>query len=538
MLGVGYLKRVLLVTTRSAQGMVSEIARSLSGKYWVEVFVSSAVVAQFISCEDLATELREKLGRCDYDIVLVPGLVAGSTRVVEEAIGCTVYKGPKYAGDIPLALDLLERGLELSKDVPADDLLKDFFSADLARRYASVVSMKRALFTLGGREVFTDPPPLLLLIEISASDRRKFNEKLVRAVEAGFEGIVVGCPGRCEQSLIAELASRAREALGSGIIGVDLPRVGDLTKDVADSVDLIFNVTGKDVDVIAHLIGSDKGVVVIPDTVDRVEDSLASLSTTTSKLVEVGISKIVVDPLIRPPGVGFAESITRFYQSRRSFSYPHLFSTANVYEMVDADSHGMIALLVTMAFELGASLVLATEESDKVFRAIEEHAVARYMTYSSYLRRSPPKDSPDGANLLIVKSKRSGLRAVPPISAPTVEVGTVEYRADPRYYVKIYVDHERRQLVIDVLSRDSGETLARFLGKEAMSLARAVVRMFDLTPEHVAYLGYELGKAELALRLGRNYEQDSELITGPEDKLRHLRISAKSLNTVRPTFVG
>jgi len=532
------LRRVLLVTTRSAQGMVSEIARSLRGRYDVDVFVSGAVVAQLASCEDLAVELRGRLGRCDYDVVLVPGLVAGSAKVVEEATGCKVYKGPKYAGDIPLALELLERGLELSREVPADDLLKEVFSADFTRRFGSIVSSKKASFTLGGREVFADPPPLLLVVEISASDRRRFDEKLLRATEAGFDGVVVGCSRRCEPGLIAELASRAKDALGSGIVGVDLPRVGDLTRDVAESVDLVLNVTSNDVDTVAHLISSDKGVVAIPNTVDSPEDALTSLTVATSRLAEVGIRKVIVDPLIRPPGVGFAESIVRFYQSRKSLSYPHLFSTANAYEMVDADSHGMVVLLVTTALELGASLVLATEESSKAFGAIEEHAIARCMAYSAYVRRSPPKDSPYGADLLVVKGKRLDPSTIPPVEAPALEVGTLEHVADPKYYVRIYVNHADEHLVVDVVGKVSGKPLARFLGREAISLARAVVRRFDLTPEHAAYLGYELGKAELALRFGKSYEQDSETVLSPRDKLRLLKDLTKSLNTVRSMVTG
>jgi dihydropteroate synthase-like protein len=206
--------------------------------------------------------------------------------------------------------------------------------------------------------------------------------------------------------------------------------------------------------------------------------------------------------------------------------------------MVDADSHGMVVLLVTTALELGASLVLATEESSKAFGAIEEHAIARYMAYSAYVRRSPPKDSPYGADLLVVKGKRLDPSTIPPVEAPALEVGTLEHVADPKYYVRIYVNHADEHLVVDVVGKVSGKPLARFLGREAISLARAVVRRFDLTPEHAAYLGYELGKAELALRFGKSYEQDSETVLSPRDKLRLLKDLTKSLNTVRSMVTG
>jgi len=99
------LGRVLLVTTQSAYRYVMEVVRSLSKEYVTEVVASMAPVAQFLSVEDLARELAEKIGRCGYDYIVTPGLIRGSTRVFEEVLGCGVVKGSKYAGDIPIVLN-------------------------------------------------------------------------------------------------------------------------------------------------------------------------------------------------------------------------------------------------------------------------------------------------------------------------------------------------------------------------------------------------------------------------------------------------
>ena len=511
-------RRVLLVTTRSAYGLVLGIVGGLRKDYEIDVIPSGAPVAHLATCEDIARELRERLGRCSYDLVLVPGLVRGSTRVIEEAIGCRVYKGTRYAGDIPLLLELLEGGAELSKETPADEVYSEAFSSGLLSLYDAEVSRKEPLFEIGGVGVYLDPPPLGLLLEVRVEDP-ELERKVGRAARAGFEGVVVGCGSRCDPELLVRTIGRVRELVGAGIVGIDVPRPSELAGDVLELADAVFNVALPDVDRVAGRLGGDKGVVAIPSTVDSVEEALRSLEEAVSRLEEVGLRKVVVDPLARPPGLGFAESIVRFYSSRRRLRHPHLFGTANVYEMIDADSHGVVALLLSTAMELGASLALATEESNKTRGAVEEHAIARYMAYVSHLKRSPPKDAPGEVDLLLLKGKRPGSPPPPAPGVPLRRVGALEHRPDPRYYVRVYADHAGGELVVDVLRTESGEVLARFAGGDPGSLARALLREFELTPEHAAYLGYELGKAELALRFRREYVQDSPAVVSPAERI-------------------
>jgi len=517
------LRRVLLVTTQSAYSYVVEVARSLRKGYAVDILASKAPVAQFISSEDLARELAERLGRCDYDYVIVPGLIRGSTRVIEEVLGCRVVKGSRYAGDIPTVLELLEEGLELSSDVPADDLYRERFISSLESSLRSLATSKVPAFNLGAAQVYSDPPPTLLLLEVSVDRGDDFLGRVRRALEAGFDGVVVGCGTTCSRvDLLAGATSRVRELVGDLPVGLDVSNTSELTPDLVEGVDLVMNVSARDVDRVARVLGSGKGVVVIPEDISSLEVALSSVRLAVEKLEEVGVRKVLVDPLVKPPGVGLAESVVRFYHFRRSLGYPHLFSTANVYEMIDADSHGIVALLLSLTLELGASAVLATEESDKAFWAVEEHAIARLMAYSSVARRSPPKDLPYGADLLVLKEKRLPVAKPPEVGTPVKRVGTVPYTPDPRYFVRIYVDHSRGKVVVDVHDATSGKVLARYAGTEATSLARAVVRDVGLTPEHSAYLGYELCKAELALRLRRSYVQDLDLLKSPADKLREL----------------
>lgn len=516
------MRKVLIVSTQSAYRMVLEIIRSLRKDYSVEVIASDAAVAQLTSCEELASELRIRLGRCDYDLVLIPGLVKGSAKVIEEAIGCRVYKGSRYAGDIPILLELVEQGVELSSEVPADDIFRDIIFERLLTEQKSLWQSKKPMYNLGAVDVYQDPPPILLLLEATSTDLGAFEKKVLRAIEAGYEGVVIGSSGRPDLKLLERLADRVRELYSSGIVGIDVPRISQLSRDIVEKVDVVFNVTYRDVDRIASIVDSNRGLVVIPTTTDNLETSLKSVGEAISRLEEVGLRRVVVDPLIRPLGVGFSDSIVRFKFSKMGFTYPHLFGSANVYEVVDADSHGIVALIMGMALELGASIVLVTEESNKVYGAIEEHSIARYMAYSAYLRKSPPKDLPSGADLLLVKGKRAS-PPPPPVSVDVKHVGFVELVRDPNYYVRIYPDHQSEVLVVDIVDATNDEVLARYIGTHPLSLARAIVREFRLIPEHVAYLGYELSRAELSLKFRKDYGQDSEVVVSPRERARQLK---------------
>jgi dihydropteroate synthase len=77
---------------------------------------------------------------------------------------------------------------------------------------------------------------------------------------------------------------------------------------------------------------------------------------------------------------------------------------SNVYELIDADTHSVIALLTSIAMELGVSVLLVTEESRKSINAVYEVVKTRDMVYRAYIRKSHPIDT--GIDLLVIKEKR------------------------------------------------------------------------------------------------------------------------------------
>jgi tetrahydromethanopterin S-methyltransferase subunit A len=83
---------------------------------------------------------------------------------------------------------------------------------------------------------------------------------------------------------------------------------------------------------------------------------------------------------------------------------------------------------------------------------------------------------------------------------------------DPAGYFLIFVDRARRLLCVEHRMPDH-RLIRVFEGGRAEDLCHTIVRRGDLTLlAHAAYLGRELAKAETALTLGLEYDQDRPLV--------------------------
>ena len=89
---------------------------------------------------------------------------------------------------------------------------------------------------------------------------------------------------------------------------------------------------------------------------------------------------------------------------------------------------------------------------------------------------------------------------------------SLDYKSDPAGFFVIQVDPQSRTLLAEHYSTDF-ELLRVLHGKTALEVYSTIIRNDWITSrEHAAYLGRELGKAELALQQGLVYEQNKELM--------------------------
>jgi len=86
-----------------------------------------------------------------------------------------------------------------------------------------------------------------------------------------------------------------------------------------------------------------------------------------------------------------------------------------------------------------------------------------------------------------------------------------EWSADPKGYFLIKLFPEKREIGVRWMDYDREPQLEVY-GTDAESIVQTLVREgLVSTLQHAAYLGFELHKAEVALRLGLSYVQDEPL---------------------------
>ena len=502
--------KILLVTTVSGDRLLREVLETLkNSKHNFGVFRSEAQIACLATAGSVLKEMLssdEEFSR--YDLVILPGLVRGSASVITKAIGVPAVKGTIYVGDLPEMIKYLDQGMEFSPELPADAIIRKELYSTLSLRVKEVIESKEAFFWLSGVKVPLRPPPIILLYEYIINNSLIKKIPLERLKKRGFEGVVLGFESGFKG---IQSFSKYSELLKENglLVGVDALEYDELGKDVLNSVDLVMNVNLRNLCSISKHIKEGTGIVVIPYITKDLQSPVESISKTVSEAMKIGIHKVIVDPLLRPPLLGLSESLIRFARSIKEINLPHLFGMPNIYELIDADTLGSIALLTSLAYELGASVFLVTESSNKAKGVIEESSASREIVYRASVRKSPPIDV--GLDLLVVKDKRDLSIQPPKVSdeTPIVEIRKfIPLQLDKEIYLKIYIDKASRDVIVDVHSSRNHKVVKRYRSNDVLGLGRALVREQSLSPEHSLYLGFELSKAAIALQLRKSYIQD------------------------------
>lgn len=486
--------RVALITSRTAKELVESYVRAKAGIPALEIAVVDIPVhaISMLSTETIARIISRATGLIERfkesDVVLVPGSVRGDTSVISKVLGKPVYKASKSLALLPQVLRHLASEGSLDTVEAAEKIMKaspppvDYVEA----------------FKINGVSIPLRGPPMVISAEIAywLSDEM-FRKTLSRYVGEGAQIIVVGSSFESSPRSLAERVSavvelgypvlaeapgrdHAREALNSGASGL-------ITS--SDSVDTLLD-----------LIPSDKALVVGDRSVERLEKAV-------ERALEAGLSKFILDPVVGIPLVDFSSTVER-YKLASKLGFPMLFSSANVTEEVEADSHSLHSLLAVLALELGASIYHVVEDSYKTIHSVSEAREALNLAMEAYNRRESMRGY--YSRLLIVKQGNRPERA---LIGPGERVDYIEPRWDRRGYVRIEVDHERGVVVAAYIGYDGSRVVVE--GRHGPSIARALTRKIGLDAEHAAYVGYELAKAEMALKLGKTYIQDEELIVTP-----------------------
>jgi dihydropteroate synthase-like protein len=511
--------RILLVTGKAASKLVEEYA-SRSGVDF-EVYVMPHEVAALIPPREIAKKLKEE-GVKGFDLVLVPGLISGDVSIVEKEIGIPTFKGPIHAADLPHVLSLLDK-VELSKVDPACKVLKISREAEDRRTLKAIEEelASMAFFDIAGLPIAKGS--LRIVAEITSAPLKGIDATVEEARKYKGYGADVIDVGMIVGESRPEVASKLVKAVKKeveGPVSIDSTNPHEIMAAVEAGADLVISV---DVGTLEDLEGlpRDVAVVVIPTDVKRgyypstIDEKVASLERAVEFARSMGFKKVIADPILSPPlQPSIFESLVAYYVfAKRHPDVPLLMGVGNVTELMDVDSLGVNGLMAAIAAELDVSLLLTTEASNKTRGCVRELCIAARMAKLSKREKRPMKDL--SLNLLSLKEKRD--LTVPPRTVEGCEVvrasGTRVRAHDPAGYVKITIDRKRGVMVVSHFR--AGRITCVVEGLRADEVCdELITRGLVSTLDHATYVGRELYKAELALKLDKSYVQDEELDFG------------------------
>jgi dihydropteroate synthase-like protein len=519
--------KVLLVTGQLAKDIVAGYAEKSGVE--TEVLALKVPVAALLTPRYIAKEI-EKRDLNGFDMIMVPGLIRGDTSIIEDTVKIPAFKGPRYAADLPTVLDMLGK-VQLSTVTPACDLLKH----ELRHRALQEISLSEenkdkllknpGNLLIGGLPIGRDFPMRVMaeIIDASLLSNDEIQAAARRYVELGAEIIDVGMIAGESRPTDAERAVRAVKEAVDVPVSIDTLDPEEAEAAVSAGAEIILSVDAGNVAAIASF-ASNVAVVVIPTDhrkgyfPRKAEERVSLLEENIRKARKLGISKVMGDLILDPVNVpGVTESLVAFRDfAKRNPDVPLLFGVGNVTELMDADSVGVNALLAGIASEVDASILLTTERSDKAKGSIRELAIASKMMFLAKKRGSVPKDL--GLDLLILKDKR--IREEPyteELESKTPTITAAEERKpplfDPKGCFKIMIDRANDAIAaLHFLASKRDKPTVIIKGKTAEDVYAQIVEMGLVTRlDHAAYLGSELAKAEIALKTGKEYIQDSPL---------------------------
>jgi dihydropteroate synthase-like protein len=517
--------KVLLITGALAEATVKRYAQESSVE--TETVALKIPVAALLTTKTIAKGLKD-VDIKGFNVILVPGLVRGDTSLITQAFGVQTFKGPKYAADLPTVLDSLGE-VQLSTVVPACDLLREKLQKkalkeiEKAEQNREELLKKPGSMLIGDLAVGRDFPMRVLaeIVDAPLMDKETIQRLAKRFVKAGADIIDVGMvAGESKPSDARRIIQTVKDVVDVPV-SIDSLDPAEIREAVHAGADLILSADAGNIEAIAPYI-SNVAVVVIPTNQrqgyfpKKAEERVWFLEQIMQQAKKLGVTRCIADLILEPSDV--LESFIAFRQfADRNLNVPLFVGVSNVTELMDADSVGVNALLARLSSEVGASILLATEKSDKAKGTVGEEVVAAKMMFLAKKRCSVSKDL--GVDLLLLKDKRNREESYNKAFEKNVQVVAAEKpdltELDALGSFTIMVDRINEYVVALHYSHAKVEKPDKIIkGKTADAVYAKIIELGLVSREdHVAYLGSELAKAEIALRTGKEYIQDRAMFT-------------------------
>lgn len=452
------MAKYVLITGQIARRALIKVAEKIKDRE-LEIIVLDCTVAALMSTDFIARELKRRDGFSGEEIIIIPGLCEGALHPIAEVSGCKVLRGPKDLVNLPA---FLRKGSE---------------------NHITSIETENSTDETESSPVIDSPVRILAeIVNAARMSEREIREKAGYFRDGGADIIDLG--GDVHQPF-PRLRQIIKMLKSEGFaVSIDSHQKEDILAANEAGVDLILSFTSRNLELAREV---NCQVVVIPDN----GEDMRSLYRNMEKLDQWKIPYIV-DPILPPLTMGLAEGIGRYLQVRREHpGCEMLLGLGNVTELTDADSTGINALMVGIAGELRINYILTTEVSHRARGAVRETSLARRLIQQALTEERVPKYLND--SLLTIKDP----------------AGNAYRREDLRQMHQAIRDRNFRIFVDDQIYVFNAHGF--WEGTSAQAL---FAKLGVQDPKHAFYLGQELGKAELALQLGKKYVQDDPLHWG------------------------
>jgi dihydropteroate synthase-like protein len=521
--------KVLLVTGQLAQDIVRCYAKE--SRVETETVALKLAVAAFLTPKAIISELQNK-NLSDFNMILVPGLVLGDVAEIKKATGVPAFKGPRYAADLPTILDMIG-DVELSTTLPACDLLREKLLEKALLEIRKTEEQKAELLKKPGNMLVGDVAigvdfPMRVLAEIVDApfmDKEAVQQTAKRFVSVGADIIDVGMvAGESQPEKARQIVQWVKQVVDVPV-SIDTLEPAEIKAAIEAGAELVLSGDAGNIDEIASY-AKNVAVVIIPTNQRQgyfpknPSNRVKLLEEIITKAQKLGVTRCIADLILEPTDIlGSFLAFKEF--AARNPQIPMFVGISNVTELFDADSIGLNATLARLSSEVGGSILLATEKSAKAKGTVAEEVAAAKMMFLAKKRGSVPKDL--GIDLLFLKDKR--LHEAPYDRAIEVDANVVmaddaasATTLDEAGMFKIAVDRTEGTIAaIHYNSTDMAKPLNIIKGRTAESVYRKILELGIISRmDHAAYLGKELAKAEIALRIGKEYLQDAELFKKKE----------------------
>ncbi len=492
--------RILIVTSKLLEKKVKEI---VGGK--ADVIGIDARVMALLTPKALAKLLKKEVERRginlrDYDLIITSAMIMGDLKEIWDEVG-PIYKGTKDLSTLPLLLKHIEE-VKLRTDRGVDEELERYllesFLNDLTFDFDYAYDV--------GVKIPFSPPPFVIFAEV-------LNEEHVeRALEYADLLVYGSTSPKPDPQRLREIMKR----YDNKPWGIDTPHKAEMKEALRLGAKVVMSITPKDVE---RIDDKDVVYVMIPDDF---ENRASSLTIGFEKARKNGI-KVILDPVLSP----FPNTLNSLieYKKLESLKVPKMMGISNVTELVDADSIGVNLLLTQFAMEVNASVLLVIEASNKCKGSYAETKLASMMVSVAKRRSSQIKDL--GVDMLFLKEKRME-RDEESVEGEIIEARDYQFPLEEGYF-RIWVTDK-------IYAKYYGKKRVTIIGESGYEIGKTAIALgLVKEPSHALYLGKELYKAELALKLEKSYIQEKELkLESPKERASRILTLLRDLRRSGP----